>query len=73
MTIEANAAKDAASTGYVQFWSAGESVKGEFHCAECGYGVAICRELPRCPMCGGVSWEQAPWSPFARADGAIRL
>ena len=47
--------------------------KGEFRCAECGYGVAICRELPRCPMCGGVSWEQAPWSPFARADGAIRL
>jgi hypothetical protein len=73
MTIEADAAKDAASTGYVQFWTAGESVKGEFHCAECGYGVAICRELPRCPMCGGVSWEQAPWSPFARADGAIRL
>jgi len=73
MTVDANAAKDGLSTGYVQFWSTGESVKGEFHCAECGYGVAVCRELPRCPMCGGESWEQAPWSPFARADGAIRL
>jgi hypothetical protein len=73
MTVDADAAKDGANTGYVQFWSTGESVKGEFHCAECGYGVAVCRELPRCPMCGGESWEQAPWSPFARADGAIRL
>ena len=72
MGLDADAATDRASTEFVQFWSAGESVKGEFHCADCGYGVAICRELPRCPMCGGVSWEQAPWSPFARADGAIR-
>ena len=52
---------------YVQFWSAGESVKGEFHCAECGYGVTVCRELPVCPMCGGASWEQSTWSPFGRA------
>ncbi len=52
---------------YVQFWSAGESVKGEFHCAECGYGVTVCRELPVCPMCGGASWEQSAWSPFGRA------
>jgi rubrerythrin len=73
MTVDADAAKDGANTEYVQFWSTGESVKGEFHCAECGYGVAVYRELPRCPMCGGESWEQAPWSPFARADGAIRL
>ena len=73
MTVDADAAKDRSSTGYVQFWPAGESVKGEFHCAECGYGVAVCRELPRCPMCGGESWEQAPWSPFARADGGLRL
>ena len=58
---------------YVSFAQTGEHVKGEYHCAECGYGVTVYRELPRCPMCGGESWEQAPWSPFARADGAVRL
>ncbi len=72
MTQDTNASDEGSSTGYVQFWPAGESVKGEFHCAECGYGIAVCRELPRCPMCGGETWEQAPWSPFARADGALR-
>jgi hypothetical protein len=73
MTQDTYGSEDGSSPGYVQFWATGESVKGEFHCAECGYGIAVCRELPRCPMCGGESWEQAPWSPFARADGAIRL
>jgi rubrerythrin len=53
--------------GYVSFWAAGELVKGEFHCSECGYGVAVRRELPRCPMCGGTVWEQAAWSPITRA------
>ena len=52
---------------YVAFISAGEHVKGEFHCSECGYGVTIYRELPVCPMCGNASWEQSAWSPFARA------
>ena len=51
----------------VRFWAEGESAKGEFHCSECGYGVTVCRELPRCPMCGGTSWEASTWSPFARA------
>ena len=53
--------------GFVRFWSTGQAVKGEFHCAECSYGVTVYRELPRCPMCGGESWEQVPWSPFTRA------
>jgi rubrerythrin len=61
--IETHVANDE----YVQFWTAGETVKGEFHCAECGYGVTIVRALPQCPMCGGTSWEQSPWSPFSRA------
>jgi hypothetical protein len=52
---------------YVHFWTTGESVKGEFRCSECGYGVAVCRELPVCPMCSGQIWEQSDWSPFARA------
>jgi rubrerythrin len=52
---------------YVQFWSAGDNAKGEFHCSECGYGVTVHRTLPQCPMCSGDSWEQSPWSPMSRA------
>jgi rubrerythrin len=51
---------------YVRFWATGERVKGEFHCSECGYGVAVHRELPACPMCASTSWEQAAWRPFTR-------
>ena len=52
---------------YVEFWATGQAVKGEFHCSDCGYGVAIVSSLPVCPMCGGESWERAAWSPFTRA------
>jgi rubrerythrin len=52
---------------FVEFWSMGTAAKGEFHCSECGYGVTVCRELPRCPMCGGGAWEQSEWSPESRA------
>ena len=55
---------------YVHFVPAGSNVKGEYHCSECGYGVAIYRTLPRCPMCGGSTWEESTWSPFSRA-GAL--
>jgi rubrerythrin len=51
----------------VDFLTAGTHVKGEFHCAECGYGVTVYRALPVCPMCGGVEWEQSAWSPLTRA------
>ena len=51
---------------FVEFVAAGQSVKGEYHCSDCGYGVTIVRALPLCPMCGGTSWEQSPWSPFSR-------
>ena len=54
-----------------RFWTAGASAKGEFHCAECSYGVIVTRELPTCPMCGGTAWEQATWSPFARSRARI--
>lgn len=53
--------------GFVEFVESGARAKGEYHCAECGYGVTVFSVLPRCPMCGGLSWEQAAWSPFARA------
>jgi len=56
----------AAPDEFVDFFTSGAAVKGEFHCAQCGYGVTVYRELPQCPMCGGESWEQTPWSPFTR-------
>ena len=44
MMQETRAAR-AATDDYVEFWAAGATVKGEFHCSECGYGVAIVRTL----------------------------
>jgi hypothetical protein len=35
-------------------------LRGDFRCADCGYGVSVVRALPRCPMCGGTNWEPAP-------------
>jgi rubrerythrin len=60
-----------ATDDYVEFLAAGQSVKGEFHCSDCGYGVTIVRALPLCPMCGGKSWEQFAWSPFTRSRQRI--
>ena len=47
-------------------WRAGMRAKGEFRCAECGYGVTVYRALPACPMCQGTEWERVPWRPYAR-------
>ena len=52
---------------FVDFLAAGAHVKGEFHCAGCGYGVIVHSTLPVCPMCGGAEWEQSAWSPLTRA------
>lgn len=52
------------AAGYVEFAATGEPVVGAYHCAECGYGVTVQRELPLCPMCGGTAWEAAPWNRF---------
>ena len=51
----------------IELFAAGEHTKGEFRCADCGYTVTVCRELPLCSMCGCESWEAALWRPFARA------
>jgi lipopolysaccharide biosynthesis regulator YciM len=51
---------------FVEFFATGERAKGEYHCSDCGYGVTVYSALPRCPMCGGGSWEQTAWSPFSR-------
>jgi rubredoxin len=52
---------------YVQFRGRGEPAKGSFRCSDCGYGVVVTAALPPCPMCGGVVWEESPWSPFSRS------
>jgi hypothetical protein len=57
---------------FVEFFATGERVKGEYHCSECRYGVTIYTALPRCPMCGGGSWEHTTWSPFSREHAAGR-
>jgi hypothetical protein len=62
---------DVAADEFVEFWTAGQTVKGEFHCSDCGYGVTIVRTLPLCPMCGCTTWEQTPWSPFTRSHQAL--
>jgi rubrerythrin len=72
MTQGRLSAGEGSGTDYVRFWPAGQEAKGEFHCSECGYGVAVYRALPRCPMCGGEAWEQTAWSPFGRALDAFR-
>lgn len=57
--------------GFIAFFPAGEHAKGEFHCADCGYGVTVFRELPVCPMCGSSTWEQSTWSPFSRSTALL--
>ena len=48
---------------YVAIMATGEQAAGEYHCSECGYGVSVQNVLPRCPMCGGTSWEQSSGRP----------
>ena len=57
---------------FVAFVEAGARVKGEFHCADCGYGVTVYRTLPTCPMCGCEHWEQSAWSPLTRARSVLQ-
>ena len=41
-----------------RFFEAGSRAVGEYHCAVCGYGVAVRSVLPACPMCRGLAWEE---------------
>ena len=65
-----NYATPADEGDFVEFVAAGAQSKGEFHCAECGYGVTVTRALPTCPMCAGSSWQRTAWSPLSRAAGS---
>ena len=57
----------AADGDQIQFSAAGDHVKGEFRCVDCGYAITVCRELQPCAMCGCESWQSVAWSPFGRA------
>ena len=69
MQIEPGRAEGAAldRDGAPDFFRTGSEANGEYHCAECGYGVSVRLLLPVCPMCRGRSWEDAATSPFARS------
>lgn len=57
---------------FAELVTAGAAAGGAFHCATCGYGVAVQATLPQCPMCGGKSWERAPFAgrPPLPGDGS---
>ena len=65
MVDERQAVREAGAVAadFVDFRAAGERTEGEFHCADCTYGIAVRGPLPVCPMCGGTSWEQSWWRP----------
>jgi rubrerythrin len=57
---------------HVQFFAAGATVRGTFHCSDCGYGIAVQSYLPRCPMCDGSTWERG-LAAFGAASRLARL
>jgi lipopolysaccharide biosynthesis regulator YciM len=40
--------------------SSGDVATVEFRCVNCGYGISLTGELPRCPMCRRRSWQRLP-------------
>jgi hypothetical protein len=58
--IEAGAGR-ALHEEFVDFRVAGERVDGAHRCSQCSYGIAVFDVLPRCPMCGGKTWEPSEW------------
>ena len=50
------------------FFAAGLVAPGEYQCIDCGYGIAVRRVLPECPMCRGVQWEERGTSPYGRSS-----
>ena len=57
---------------YVEFSPTGAPARGAYHCSSCGYGVTVTTTLPRCPMCGGTTWEAAGASAFARRSEPLQ-
>ena len=50
--------------------AAGSPAKGDYRCADCGYGIVALRELPVCPMCRSESWLPQGWRPFSSRPSA---
>jgi hypothetical protein len=42
----------------------------DLRCTGCGYGAAAPKEPPRCPMCGGTTWDFEVWRPFSDISGS---
>lgn len=66
MPMRKGQAGRASADEFVEFRTTGDAATGEHRCAECGYGIAVYRRLPVCPMCGGETWEPTAWRPFRR-------
>lgn len=62
--IEASQTGTTAESGTSPFLRAGSPATGEFHCVECGYGIAVRSLLPICPMCRGLAWEDQGSSSY---------
>ena len=58
--------KSTTAGDYVDFVRAGTQAAGAYHCSECGSGITVHDELPKCPMCAGTMWEPHDWSPFTQ-------
>jgi rubrerythrin len=52
--------------GFIVFRLTGQPAEGEFRCSQCGYGVVVQVQLPRCPMCSGTAWEETSWGAIRR-------
>jgi tRNA(Arg) A34 adenosine deaminase TadA len=57
--LETRVGTESRDDEYGRFAEAGSNATGEFHCADCGYGVTVYTRLPACPMCAGRIWEQS--------------
>lgn len=69
MRIESRRAEDATRgvEGDPVFLAAGSAARGDYRCAECGYGIIVRAVLPECPMCRGAEWERPSTSPHGPA------
>ena len=57
---------------FVEFFRAGDPVKGEFQCVACGRAAVHRGLLSRCPGCGNALWEEGTRAPFADVFGGLR-
>jgi rubrerythrin len=51
--------------------TASGSLRAEYRCADCGYGISTFGQLPACPMCRAHDWAPADWHPSEHALGEV--